>query len=58
MALLAEMQPAAHELAARGAALFLVAIYVPAYVSGVPGLRSIARGIGHAGLLMMVCALL
>lgn len=58
LALLAEMQPAAHELAARGAALFLVAIYVPAYVSGVPGLRSIARGIGHAGLLMMVCALL
>lgn len=32
-------------------------VYVPAFVSGVPGVRSLVWTIGHAGLGMMVWAL-
>ncbi len=42
-----------------GAAIFFWArvAYVPAYVSGIPGLRSAVWVAGHAGLLMMIAAL-
>ena len=43
----------------RAASIFLVArvVYVPAYVSGVPMLRSLAWLVGVAGLLMMALPL-
>lgn len=44
----------------RGASIFLIArvVYVPAYVSGVPMLRSLAWLAGLAGLAMMVLPLI
>jgi uncharacterized MAPEG superfamily protein len=47
------------DLAGHGAALFLVAraLYVPAYLSGVPGLRSGTWVVSWLGLAMMIAAL-
>jgi uncharacterized MAPEG superfamily protein len=47
-------------LAVQGAWLFLIArvLYVPAYLAGVPGVRSAIWVAGFAGLLMMAVALM
>jgi len=47
-------------LAVQGAMVFVIlrAIYIPAYMSGVPGLRTLAYGISMFGLLMMAAALI
>jgi uncharacterized MAPEG superfamily protein len=60
LALLAEVQGGATDLARAGAAIFFVArmLYVPAYVSGVSGLRSAIWVVGHAGLVLLVVAVL
>ena len=46
--------------AVNGALVFLIAriVYVPAYISGVPWLRSIVWLAGNAGLIMMLLPLL
>lgn len=55
LALLAPADASADVLTTRGALVFLVArvLYVPAYVSGVPVLRSLMWLAGMAGLVMM-----
>jgi len=55
LALLALTRGASQEAETRGALVFLVArvAYVPAYVSGIPWLRSLVWLISMAGLLMM-----
>jgi uncharacterized MAPEG superfamily protein len=60
LALLVEMKGIGSGLAVQGAAVFFVArlAYIPAYVSGIPGLRSLIWMCGHAGLVMMAIALL
>ena len=60
LALLAEMKGLSGGLAANGAVLFLVArtLYIPAYISGIPGLRSAVWMIGHAGIGLIAAALL
>ncbi len=42
-----------------GALVFLIAriLYVPAYASGIIGLRTLVWGVGHFGLLMMALCL-
>ncbi len=54
LALLAEMQGAA-ALALQGAMVFVIArvIYVPAYIAGIPGLRSAVWMVGHVGIIMI-----
>jgi uncharacterized MAPEG superfamily protein len=56
LALLAEIRGIESGWALWGAALFFLGrlLYVPAYGSGIPWLRSAVWGIGHAGLVMMV----
>lgn len=58
LALLLEVQGAGGGSATTGALVFLVArvLYVPAYLSGVPGVRSTAWAVGHLGLAMMALA--
>jgi uncharacterized MAPEG superfamily protein len=58
LAILAEIQGGADSLAQAGAAVFFFArlLYVPAYVSGIPGVRSGIWMIGHAGLVMLAVA--
>ena len=60
VALLLERRGPASGLALTGATVFFWArlVYVPAYVSGIPGFRSAVWTVGHAGLAMMVFALL
>jgi uncharacterized MAPEG superfamily protein len=60
LALLAEIQGGAGGLAKAGAAVFFFArvLYIPAYVSGVLGIRSAIWVIGHAGLVMVAIAVL
>lgn len=55
LALLALTRGTSQEAEARGALVFLVArfVYVPAYVSGIPWLRSLVWLVSMAGLLMM-----
>lgn len=55
LALLAEQKGIAGGITKQGAAIFAIAriIYVPAYVSGVPGLRSAIWMVGSAGLIAM-----
>ncbi len=47
-------------LALNGAMVFVIArvAYVPAYISGVPGLRSLVWMIGHAGIGMVLVAVI
>ncbi|MGH1413525.1 MAG: MAPEG family protein [Pelagimonas sp.] len=56
LALLAEQKGVAGGITELGAAIFAVAriVYVPAYVSGIPGLRSVVWMVGSAGLIAMV----
>ncbi len=60
LALLADVKGLSGGLAENGAGLFLVArtLYIPAYISGIPGLRSAVWMIGHAGIGLMAAALL
>lgn len=60
VALLIEIHGPASGLAVAGAAVFLAArvAYVIAYGWGVFGLRSVVWGVGHAGIAMMLLALL
>lgn len=60
LALLAEIQGGADGLAQAGAATFFFArlLYIPAYVSGIPGVRSAIWMTGHAGLVMLAIAIL
>lgn len=55
LALLALTRGANQEAEARGALVFLIArvVYVPAYVSGIPWLRSLVWLVSMLGLLMM-----
>lgn len=55
LALLALTRGTSQAAEARGALVFLVArvVYVPAYVSGIPWLRSLVWLVSVAGLLMM-----
>ncbi len=59
VALLLEMQGQTGGWAVRGATVFLGArlLYVPAYMSGIPGVRSAIWATGHLGLAMMVLSL-
>ncbi|MEZ5997427.1 MAG: MAPEG family protein [Hyphomonas sp.] len=59
LSMLALASPSGAAAAANGAAVFLVAriLYVPAYVSGLPWLRSLIWLGGNAGLLMMAASL-
>ncbi len=56
LALLAEQKGIADGITEQGAAIFAIAriVYVPAYVSGIPGLRSAVWMVGSAGLIAMV----
>ena len=58
LALLHVMNGPAPELALNGALIFLIAriVYIPAYASGIIGVRTAVWGVGHAGLLMMALA--
>lgn len=60
IALLLETKGLASGVALTGAMVFFWArlAYVPAYVSGIPGLRSAIWSIGHIGLAMMIAGLL
>jgi len=60
LALLIEIKGLAEGAAITGAMVFFWArvVYVPAYASGIPGLRTAVWTIGHAGLVMMVAVLL
>src|SRR5688572_32564302 len=60
LALLLVMRAPASELGLQGAWLFAImrAVYVPAYLSGVFGVRSLVWAGGLAGLVMMLVALL
>lgn len=60
LALLALVRGDATGEVARGASIFFVArvLYVPAYVSGIPLLRSLAWLVGVAGLVMMALPLI
>jgi uncharacterized MAPEG superfamily protein len=60
VALLLEMKGLAAGVATTGAMTFVIAraLYVPAYASGLFGLRSVVWGAGHTGLVIMVCALI
>lgn len=60
LALLALVKGDATAQAAQGATIFLVArvVYVPAYVSGIPLLRSIVWLAANAGLVMMALPLM
>lgn len=60
LALLAEFQGGTDGVARAGAAVFFLArlLYVPAYVSGILGIRSAIWLIGHAGLAMLAIAVL
>jgi uncharacterized MAPEG superfamily protein len=60
LALLVEIQGEADDLAKAGAAIFLLArmLYVPAYASGVLGVRSAIWVVGHAGLVLLAVAVL
>jgi uncharacterized MAPEG superfamily protein len=60
LALLAEIKGITDGLAVQGAAVFLIAriAYVPAYVSAIPGLRSLIWVVGHVGLGMIATALI
>lgn len=59
IALLAVVKGRETGLAANAASAFLVAriAYIPAYVSGIPMLRSVVWLVGVASLLVMACAL-
>lgn len=60
LALLALTKGGNQEAEARGALIFLVArvVYVPAYVSGLPWLRSIVWLVSMLGLLMMALSII
>ena len=60
LALLALVKGDATAQAAQGATIFLVArvVYVPAYVSGIPMLRSLVWLAANAGLVMMALPLM
>jgi uncharacterized MAPEG superfamily protein len=60
LALLVEIQGEADDLAEAGAATFFLArmLYVPAYASGVLGVRSAIWVVGHAGLVLLAVAVL
>lgn len=60
LALVHEFRGTADGLAVQGAWLFIAlrALYVPAYLSGIPGLRSIVWMASWAGLAMMLIPLL
>ena len=60
LALICEFNGIATGLAVWGAGIFVVArlCYVPAYVSGIPGLRSAIWTAGHTGLALMAFAIL
>lgn len=60
LALLALVKGADPSQALQGAAIFLVAriIYVPAYVSGIPMLRSLVWLVANAGLIVMALPLI
>lgn len=60
VALLLVFKGADSGLALTGAMVFFWArlVYLPAYISGIPGLRSLTWTIGHTGLGLMVWALL
>lgn len=59
LAILHVVQKTAAPLAVHGAALFLLArvVYVPAYMSGVAGVRSAVWVVSWVGLAMMIAAL-
>jgi uncharacterized MAPEG superfamily protein len=59
LALLHVARSTAGDTATHGAAVFVVAraIYVPAYLSGITGLRSAAWTVSWVGLVMMIVAL-
>jgi uncharacterized MAPEG superfamily protein len=60
LALLAGSRGAADTLAVNGAMVFFLAraAYVPAYASGIYGLRSVLWMIGHAGIAMIAVAVI
>jgi uncharacterized MAPEG superfamily protein len=60
LALLHVFQKTEAGLAEQGAAIFLVArvLYVPAYLSGIGGVRSLVWSVGWVGLGLMIAALL
>ena len=60
LALLALVKNGGTSEAVQGALIFLIArvAYVPAYVSGIPILRSLIWLVGNAGLLMMALPLI
>ncbi|MEM7777254.1 MAG: MAPEG family protein [Pseudomonadota bacterium] len=60
LALMSLILGKANGLALTGAMTFLIArvAYVPAYLSGIPGLRSIVWGIGTGGLVAMLVHIL
>jgi len=60
LAFLAEIQGIAEGWPLIGAAIFFIArvAYVPAYVTGIPLLRSAVWTVGHGGLVMMVVGVL
>ena len=60
LAILLDLKQPPSELATTAAAIFFVArlLYVPAYASGIPGLRSVIWCIGFAANLCMAKALL
>ena len=59
LALLHVIQKTEAGLAGQGAAIFLVArvLYVPAYLSGIGGVRSLVWSVGWVGLGFMIAAL-
>ncbi len=59
LALLAEMKGAEGGITETGAMIFVIArvLYVPAYVSGILGVRSVVWTIGAAGLVAMLIGL-
>lgn len=59
LAILHAVNGPAPDQAITGAMIFLIAriIYVPAYASGITGVRTLVWGVGHAGLLVMALAL-
>jgi uncharacterized MAPEG superfamily protein len=60
LALLNLIVGSAAEISITGAWIFLLArvVYVPAYLSGIPGLRTLVWAVGLVGLALMVAPLL
>jgi len=59
LAILHQVSGAVPDQAMTGALVFLIAriVYIPAYVSGITGVRTLVWAAGHAGLLMMALCL-